>query len=142
MNLLIVKAGTFLDFLYIRNLRNSVRFLLTGSTRKISLIEQIYFFLNKPQHIDLYIVKLYNKKIGYLLIRKSNNKNFITEVIEEKYRGLGIGSYLIEFAKNKYQNLEAQIFLNNYSSRRLHEKNNFLLIRKEKGIAHYQLRSD
>ena len=105
-------------------------------------MEQFQFFLNKPHNIDLYIVKLYNKKIGYLLIRKSNNNNFITEVIEEKYRGLGIGSYLIEFAKNKYQNLEAQIFLNNYSSRRLHEKNNFLLIRKEKGIAHYQLRSD
>lgn len=121
------------DYLYIRKLRNDVRLMMTGSSQKITLFQQLLFFLNKPKSISLYIAMMDKKRIGYLLLRNTGNHTYITEAIEKPYRGIGIGTKLIQFAKIKHKTLVAEIFVDNKASIDLHKKNGFELF-KENGV--------
>lgn len=95
-------------------------------------MEQIKFFFKKPKNIKIFLLIFKKKKIGYLLINKINKKNFITEVIDKKFRRKGFAKILIEHAKKKYNNLFAEILLKNRNSLKFHKKLGFIIKKKNK----------
>lgn len=98
---------------------------MTGFTGEISFLQQIYFWIYKPDNIQLYVALIKSERVAYLLLKFSNGKYFITEAVDESYRNIGIGSLLIEFAKTKSISLRAEILKTNTSSLMLHKKNGF-----------------
>jgi ribosomal protein S18 acetylase RimI-like enzyme len=126
-HLIIKNAKTIGDYLFLRQLRNEVRLNMTGSTNLISLIDQIQFYFLKPANTSIYIAFLKNRRVGYLLIRHTNNTYWITEAVLSKYRHLGIATALINFAKEQYSPLRAEILKSNQASINLHTKCGFAL---------------
>jgi RimJ/RimL family protein N-acetyltransferase len=124
----IKKATNLSEFLFLRKLRNSNRHYMTGSNRKIRIIEQILFWLKKPSNIEIYIIYSFNLKAGYLLINRVKTLNFITEVVDEKFRNKGLGESLIKHAKTKYSKLIADIYESNIASIKIHKKMGFIYI--------------
>lgn len=118
-------AKSIFDYLYIRKLRNSNLNFFTRNRNFIGFFEQLKFFLKKKKNIQIFIIIFKKKKIGYLLIRKRKKKNFLTLVIEEKFRNYGFGKKTIFYAQKKYSNLTSEIFTNNLPSLKIHEKTNF-----------------
>jgi len=135
----IKKATNLADFLFLRKLRNKNRHHMTGSNRKIGLIEQLIFWLKKPNNIEIYIIYSCNVKAGYLLINRVKALNFITEVVDEKFRNKGLGESLIKHAKAKYSKLIADIYESNLASIKIHKKMGFLFIgRSGKNIMRFK----
>jgi predicted amidophosphoribosyltransferase len=66
-NLVILNAKTVADYLFLRKLRNEVRFNMTGSIDLISLKNQVKFYISQPANIIIYIAFYKNKRAGYLL---------------------------------------------------------------------------
>lgn len=136
-NYTIKKAKSISDYLFLRKLRNKNRFYLTGLNSKIGLLQQLIFWAKKPKNIDLYILYLCNYRAGYLLINKLKKINFITEVVDEKYRKLGLGKKMINFAQGQYLSLRAEIFSENLASIKLHRSMKFKKIKSKNGIEIY-----
>jgi len=134
----IKKAKNIFDFLFLRKLRNDNRYYMTRKHTKIGLFQQLWFYLKARSNFDLFIIYLSNKKAGYLLINKVKNLYFITEVVDEKYRKLGLGTKLILFAQDKYPSLTAEIFSKNLASIKLHSSNNFKRIKSKNEIEIYR----
>jgi len=124
----IKKATNLAEFLFLRKLRNKNRHHMTGLNRKIGIIEQLIFWLKKPNNIEIYIIYSCNVKAGYLLINRVKALNFITEVVDEKFRNKGLGESLIKHAKAKYSKLIADIYESNLASIKIHKKMGFLFI--------------
>lgn len=125
--------------MFMRKLRNQVRFLMTDFTGSISILRQFQFWLKTPPEIQPYIALLGSKRVGYLLVKKTGGKFLITEVIDEKYRNLGLGSQLIDHARLIYGNLRAEILKSNTPSISLHSKNGFKFIEEKGGIYCFEL---
>ena len=138
-HLIIKNAKTIGDYLFLRQLRNEVRLNMTGSTNLISLIDQIQFYFLKPANTPIYIAFLKNKRVGYLLIRHTNNAYWLTEAILSKHRHLGIATALINFAKERYSPLKAEIQKSNQASINLHIKSGFILLDSYENLAIYAL---
>ena len=124
---MIEPAYSLMDYMAVRKIRNKNCQWLTGNPNKIGIFKQLWFYLFKPKGIDLYVCKDDEKVKGYLLIRRSTHTAFITEVIDDPYRGQGIGSTMIHFAQYWYSHLTADILVNNVPSIRLHESCGFKL---------------
>jgi len=140
LELKIIRTISIFDFFYIRNLRNSIRLNMTGNTNYISLYKQLLFFFNRPKNITLYVVTLKNSNIGYILIHMKERKIFITEAIEKNHRQSGIGTFLLDFIKNEYQDFEifADILHKNIASSKLHEKNGFIKIASNENFSTFR----
>jgi L-amino acid N-acyltransferase YncA len=126
----IKKASNLADFLFLRKLRNRNRHHMTRLNRKIGIIEQLVFWLKKPKNIEIYIIYSCHVRAGYLLINRDRLKtlNFITEVVDEKFRNKGLGESLIKYAKTKHSKLIADIYESNLASIKIHKKMGFLFI--------------
>jgi hypothetical protein len=133
LNYKIFIAKSLDDYLYIRNLRNKNRNYMTNKNFPIGIIRQIFFWLKKDKKIDIFIVKVGTVRYGYFLIKEDADKNYITEVVDNDFRELGIGKLMISYAQKKYSNLCAEIFNNNLPSIKLHVSMNFKKI-KSKGL--------
>jgi RimJ/RimL family protein N-acetyltransferase len=131
-------ASGIIDYFWLRQLRNESSHFLTGNSSNISAFKQFLFFLNTPSFIKIYIVNVNNIRAGYLLIRKDGDVCFITEVLKANFRGFGLGTSMIDFAKTLTSHLIAEILITNLASIRLHEKNGFNLISSKDNIVKYQ----
>lgn len=116
------------EYFKIRKIRNDNFQHLTGDRRKISVWEQIKFFLFKPKNISVFVSFTEGKISGYMLLKETENAVFITEVVDKKYRGKGIGKKMIREAQNHYPVVMAEIWKENIPSIRLHESMGFKLI--------------
>lgn len=116
------------EYLKIRKIRNANYQNLTGDRRKIGLWEQIQFFLFKPKSILVFVSFTDGKISGYMLIKETETAAFITEVVDEKYRGQGIAQKMIRDAQDDFPSIIAEIWKDNLPSIRLHEKMGFKLV--------------
>ena len=138
-NLIISKAKSFSDFLFLRKLRNEVRLNMTNINYKITIWAQIKFFLNQPNNLNIYIARIEGIRAGYLLLREDNGNLFITEAVDQNFRNQGIATEMIKFAKNLKIKLIAEILNSNNASIFLHEKSGFVKISKNHTISTYLL---
>ena len=130
--ILVKKAESLADYFFIRQLRNKNCTFLTGSPSHIGIMQQVYFFVSTPMNISLYIAFYEGKRAGYLLLRSEGDLSLITEVVDSKYRGMGVATSLINFSKNRRNALRAHIQKDNLASLALHKKNNFIFTKFEK----------
>jgi len=135
------KASSFADYLYLRRLRNLNCHNLTNDNSEITLLRQFKFYLNRPPNISIYLVRLSGKRVGYGLINQVDGNNFVTEVIEEEYRNLGLATRLILFLTAEFGSLRAVILSSNHTSIQFHRKNNFFLIENDGQFTHMELSS-
>jgi len=139
--LIIRPAISIFDYMFIRKLRNRVRMSMTGFTGQISFFRQIIFWLYKPDDIHLYVALVKSERVAYLLLNFSDGNHYITEAVDTRYRNMGIGSLLIDFAKTKSDRLRAEILKTNTPSLLLHKKNGFeyVMANGSKEIYEYKL---
>ncbi len=141
----IVPAILLGEYLKIRKIRNANFQKLTGTRRKIGLLEQIKFFLFKPKNFHVFVSFTDKKISGYMLIKRTivvsegqfKSAAFITEVVDEKYRNKGIAKQMIKESQEEYPVLIAEIWKDNIPSIRLHEKMGFKLTGENDNILTY-----
>jgi ribosomal protein S18 acetylase RimI-like enzyme len=142
----IVEASSFRDYLFLRSLRNQVRNLMTNNTEPIGYLTQLRFYiaikyrLRGWQSVRIFIARHGTQRVGYLLIRETDDGAVLTEAVGRYYRRLGVGKKLIEFAQHRYPNLAAEIRDENASSIALHESMGFRLESRGDGILRYRFR--
>jgi len=134
--ILIYKAKSINDFFFLRKVRNLNLRFFTENNKYLSVFRQIYFYFFLRKKYKIYIIKKNSKNAGYLLLKKNNKIYFITQVILREYRRQNLRTQMVNFAKKKYNNLVAKIFLSNKRSIYFHKKLGFKILKKEKKIIH------
>jgi ribosomal protein S18 acetylase RimI-like enzyme len=143
-DLSIEEASSFSDYLFLRTLRNQVRDLMTNDTAHISYFKQLRLFVvikckfKKLQQVKIFIAHYKSRPAGYLMISQTQDGVRVTEAIDEKFRRIGIGKKLIEFAQCNYTNLVAEIREDNAASVALHESMGFRRENAKDGIVAYR----
>jgi len=129
--LIIAEAHSLGDFIFLKNLRNNVRHLMTNDTSHIGYWRQLrFYFLRKHncyrlRSTRIYIARIKRHRVGYVLIKPTLDGARITEAVVPKFRRNGIGQKLIEFAQRGNDNLVAEINQDNRGSIRLHASMGF-----------------
>lgn len=100
---------------------------MTNLNREIGLFEQFKFIINKPDSMRLLLAYSEGNKCGYLVLTEKKDGAYITEVVDEKYRVLGVATKMIDYAKQLHDVIIADILNNNEASLRVHIKNGFNL---------------
>jgi GNAT superfamily N-acetyltransferase len=118
-------ATSIADFLFLRRLRNQVRHQMTNSTAAVGYLRQFRFYLGKPPNVEVYIGWIGAKRAGYLLLRQESTSCFITEAVDERFRGTGVATRLVHFAQECRADLTAAILLTNTASIKLHQSAGF-----------------
>lgn len=129
MNISVRRTRWLPDYLFIRSLRNKNRSLMTGYTGEIGLWQQIKFWFTLPINVDLYIIKADGKRAGYMLLKDDFDTTYITECVEQTYRGMGLGIELVKYAQNMRTHLTADIQATNVPSLKLHAATGFRLVK-------------
>lgn len=135
---LVRPAIGLVDFMYVRRLRNAVRFNMTGDTGRIGIFRQILFLLDPPAGVELYVAEIEGKRAGYLLLREKGETTLITEAVDQAFRRRGVASELIRHAKKCRGNITAHVLADNAPSRALHEQAGFLQVGVRDSIVIYQ----
>ena len=130
--ILIYKVKSIKDFFFLRKVRNLNLKFFTENKKYLSVFQQIYFYFFLSKKYKIYIIKKNNKNAGYLLLKKHKKVYFITQVILKEYRRQNLGTQIVDFAKKRYNNLVAKIFLSNKRSIYFHKKLGFKILKKEK----------
>lgn len=138
LSIVIRPARGLVDYMYIRKLRNAVRFNMTGDTRKIGLSRQLRFFLNTPESIELYVARVEGRRAGYLLLRRDGGTTLITEAVDAAFRRRGVASELIRHAKGCRPDITAHVLVDNLASRKLHEEAGFVPVGTDGVVAVYR----
>lgn len=136
-SVVVSEASSVFDYLFLRKLRNEVRHDMTNNTDYIGVLQQLHFYLNKPSNVDIFIARIQNVRVGYLLLRLESNEWFVTEAVHRDYRRKGVASSLLAYAKENYTSLKAEILMRNEASMRLHEAAGFVFLGSYGGIASY-----
>lgn len=134
----IKRARSIADYLFLRNLRNSVREQMTNDQTRIGLLQQARFYLTQPPHIEVYIAFVNERRAGYLLLRQTPTTCLITEAVSDRFRRQGVGAQMIAFAQDRFSELTADILITNVASIRLHESAGFRYQRTTGSVATYQ----
>ena len=125
-DVVLAEAVSLPDFLYCRQLRNRVRFNMTGDTEPISLPRQLKFWWRRPPNLALYIARVDGRRAGYLLLRDQGDTALITEAVDDAFRRRGVGAAMIRFAQARHADITADILATNAASLGLHRACGFL----------------
>lgn len=131
-------AASIADFLFLRRLRNQVRGQMTNSTAPVGYLRQFRFYLNQPPNVEVYIAWMRAKRAGYLLLRQESTSCFITEAVDERFRGAGVAARLVRFAQEHCADLTAEILLANTASIKLHQAAGFQFSGDDGRVAVYR----
>jgi ribosomal protein S18 acetylase RimI-like enzyme len=115
------------DYLFLRSLRNRVRQRMTNHTAPIGYAQQLLFCLRKPSNVGVYIAYLGSRRAGYLLLRHESGTTLVTEAVDEPFRGMGVATRMVQYAKQLCADLTAEIRADNAASIRLHQSAGFTL---------------
>lgn len=100
---------------------------MTNHTAPIGYVQQLLFYVRKPSNIDVYIAYLGSRRAGYLLLRHENGTTLITEAVDEPFRGMGVATRMVQYAKHLCADLTAEIRADNAASVQLHRSAGFAL---------------
>lgn len=77
---------------------------------------------------DIYVYEINNSIIGFIGI----NKNYIEGIfIKEEYQNKGVGSKLLNYIKNLYNELYLNVYKNNDNAIKFYKKHNFNIIKEK-----------
>lgn len=100
---------------------------MTNHTAPIGYVQQLLFYLRKPSNVDVYIAYLGSRRAGYLLLRRESGTTLVTEAVDESFRGMGVATRMVQYAKQLCADLTAEIRADNTASIRLHRSAGFTL---------------
>ncbi|WP_058953761.1 GNAT family N-acetyltransferase [Clostridium tyrobutyricum] len=118
------------------------------NSEKIKYEDHIEWFNDKIKNssILIYILEYENIPIGQIRVNIENNAGIIDYSIEEKYRGKGFGTKLLNLfvkeiinSKLEVNKLVGQVKFNNISSQKVFEKSKYLKVEKEEYIEYSKL---
>jgi ribosomal protein S18 acetylase RimI-like enzyme len=141
----ITEASSLRDYLFLRALRNEVRHLLTNDTSHIGYLRQLRFYLSQrqgsraPDTAKIFIARVKSRRAGYLLVKPMADGTRITEAVAAKFRGSGVGRRLVQYARDHYPDLVAEIRPDNTASIALHEAMGFTREGHVRGVLVYRL---
>jgi len=124
----------------LRVLRNSGFRLLTTYPKKISLIKQLLFYLQRKNH-EIYIFTLDSNDVAYVLLSIRGLQTFITILVDPEFHGMGIGTNAIITTLRHYQKkreIYAEIDRGNIGSIKLFESIGFKNISNENKLLLYK----
>lgn len=101
---------------------------MTNHTAPIGYVQQLLFYARKPSTVDVYIAYLGSRRAGYLLLRHESGTTLVTEAVDEPFRGMGVATRMVQYAKRLCPNLTAEIRTDNAASIRLHRSAGFTLV--------------
>jgi GNAT superfamily N-acetyltransferase len=131
-------ASSIPDYLFLRQLRNQVRFEMTNSSDPIGYLQQLRFYLSKPSNVSIYIAWIDANRAGYLLLRQEAGNCLITEAVDEPFRRKGVAAKMIRFAQDCRARLTAEILVGNTASIKLHQAAGFEFSGDDGRIATYR----
>ena len=135
------RATTLRDYLSLRVMRNKVYETLSGYPKKVSIFQQLNFWLtNKKYEIIIFSENSFD--LGYVLFVEINGIDCVTVVIEPRYQGKGNASIILNQAiksyKKEVKRFSTEILSTNYKSISFFEKNGFKLTTEKDGILYYE----
>ena len=128
--LLFRRAWSLSDYLVLRRIRNSGCEFLTNFNGKIGLLRQLRFWSCRRQH-EIYLVSHHGQDVGYVSVVYSGGSALITIVMLPDYRAKGLGKVAINYIKQFYNPVVAEIFATNLRSVALFETCGFRRTRDE-----------
>ena len=132
--LLIRRAHSIADYLFLRTLRNSVRQYMTNHTASIDYIQQLRFYLRRPDNVEIFIACIGARRVGYVLLRCEGKTTLVTEAVVESHRGAGFGARLLHYAQDLRADLTAEIRDDNIASINLHRAAGFKFAGAKPGV--------
>lgn len=136
---------------YIRIVRNQSSKYMTRFRGEITSEMQKKWYSTLSDNINLYIFMMSEHGVifypcGYGIILDENGTSLLTGVVEEKFRGKGLGrelfSNLIEIAKNKRNKVALEVDEKNIIGKNLYDSLGFVTINKTNNIIYMELSDD
>ena len=136
------------DFIWLYKTVKKNKEFLTGESAKINTVKQIIFMYKirngiLPFRIFIYCIS--NKRVGYGLIKPAGESIFITEVVDENFRGNGIGNFilrhLLSVSSKEYGEGRVVVHIrkNNLPSLKMHENAGFSQVSETDEIVEMEL---
>jgi len=122
------RAWNLSDYLELRRIRNSGCEFLTNFSGRIGVFKQLKFWLHRKDH-EIYIFSYKGETVGYISISCANQCYLITIVMLPGFRGAGLGKIAVNYIKQFYSPMVAEIFANNIRSIKLFESCGFENVR-------------
>ena len=118
----------------IDDLDNLMDIWLNNNIKTHNFIDQNYW-INNFDYVktllptsDIYVYEINNSIIGFIGI----NKNYIEGIfIKEEYQNKGVGSKLLNYIKNLYNELYLNVYKNNDNAIKFYKKHNFNIIKEK-----------
>lgn len=111
---------------------------MTNDTGLVTRLQQMRFFLAKPDGIEIYIARSGTERAGYLLLRHDKTTTLITEAVEPFSRRLGIAAAMVRYAQERHSDLTAEIRSGNLPSIALHRQAGFSFVTANGEIQTYR----
>lgn len=118
----------------IDDLDNIMNIWLNNNIKTHNFIDKNYW-INNFDYVktllptsDIYVYEINNSIIGFIGI----NKNYIEGIfIKEEYQNKGVGSKLLNYIKNLYNELYLNVYKNNDNAIEFYKKHNFNIIKEQ-----------
>lgn len=118
----------------IDDLDNIMNIWLNNNIKTHNFIDKNYW-INNFDYVktllptsEIYVYEINNSIIGFIGI----NKNYIEGIfIKEEYQNKGVGSKLLNYIKNLYNELYLNVYKNNDNALEFYKKHNFNIIKEK-----------
>ncbi|MBS5793376.1 MAG: GNAT family N-acetyltransferase [Lachnospirales bacterium] len=118
----------------IDDLDNIMNIWLNNNIKTHNFIDKNYW-INNFDYVktllptsEIYVYEINNSIIGFIGI----NKNYIEGIfIKEEYQNKGVGSKLLNYIKNLYNELYLNVYKNNDNAIEFYKKHNFNIIKEK-----------
>lgn len=116
-------------------IRNCCKDYMTNDTSLITPEKQLNFFIEKLGN-DIRLILFFHEDnpVGYGLIRKQNDKFWISGGLIESYRGRGFGTEMFEFLAGLEKETWLEVLVDNVSAHRVYSKLGFQEISRDNNI--------
>lgn len=118
----------------IDDLDNIMNIWLNNNIKTHNFIDKNYW-INNFDYVktllptsEIYVYEINNSIIGFIGI----NKNYIEGIfIKEEYQNKGVGSKLLNYIKNLYNELYLNVYKNNNNAIEFYKKHNFNIVKEK-----------
>ncbi len=137
MSIYLSPINNVFDAFIVRKIRNECKDYMTNNPNNISVVGQLSWYFktyvpgNKKKNITCYLFKRDKTNLGYALIKKVENRYFITGGLRKNQRGKGFGKLLFQEIINRVKAKEVwlDVLASNTPALSLYKKLGFKLIK-------------